>query len=214
MLYEEISRVAEENDFSQTLKALPFAREKHEGQFRAGSEKLPYIWHPLMTAWSGACLGILEDEILAAALLHDVCEDCNVQPLELPAGKEVREAVRILTREAPPYRFTKEAQDKYYAGIAGNRIASVVKLLDRCNNVSTMSEAFPMERMIRYAHDTVERVYPLFDAALSLNPEYRDQILLIRYHMSSVLGLVPGKEQLCSEKAPVPVPAKKTHEKT
>jgi GTP pyrophosphokinase len=48
-----------------------------------------------------ASLGLEEDELLAAALLHDVCEDCGVTPEELPAGERVQQIVKLLTKTYP-----------------------------------------------------------------------------------------------------------------
>ena len=75
-------------------------------------------------------LGLEDDDLLSACLLHDVCEDCGVKPEELPVSDAAKEAVRLLTK---PEIFEKTDKDEtaYYNGIAGNRIATMVKLLDR-----------------------------------------------------------------------------------
>lgn len=61
--------------------ALIFAAQAHKGQKRK-LENYPYILHPIHVA---AVAGtILPDEnLICAALLHDVIEDCNVQPEEI-----------------------------------------------------------------------------------------------------------------------------------
>ena len=43
-------------------------------------------------------MGLEEDELLAAILLHDVCEDCGVPPGELPVCEEVRRIVALVTK--------------------------------------------------------------------------------------------------------------------
>lgn len=62
-------------------KALLFAADKHEGQYRKGN-RLPYILHPMEVA---AILSSLttDEEILAAGVLHDTVEDAGVTPEEL-----------------------------------------------------------------------------------------------------------------------------------
>ena len=62
-------------------KAICFAAEKHEGQTRKGTD-IPYITHPME---AGAIAATLTDdeEIIAAAVLHDVVEDCGVTGGEL-----------------------------------------------------------------------------------------------------------------------------------
>ena len=74
-------------------------------------------------------LGLEEDDLLSACLLHDVCEDCGVKPEELPVNKETREAVRLLTKPEGFHKTEKEYQT-YYDGISKNRIAIMVKFLD------------------------------------------------------------------------------------
>ncbi|MBO5221836.1 MAG: bifunctional (p)ppGpp synthetase/guanosine-3',5'-bis(diphosphate) 3'-pyrophosphohydrolase [Clostridia bacterium] len=56
-------------------KAIVFATNVHSGQFRKSTD-IPYILHPLEEA---AIVGTMttDDEILAAAVLHDVVEDTD-----------------------------------------------------------------------------------------------------------------------------------------
>ena len=61
-------------------KAYRFAENAHSGQVRLSGE--PFIEHPLQTAIFLAYLK-LDANALAAALLHDVVEDCDVRPEEL-----------------------------------------------------------------------------------------------------------------------------------
>ena len=62
-------------------QAITFAAKAHNNQKRKGSE-LPYIVHP-MEAVSIAATMTDDLEILAAAALHDVVEDCGVTVDEL-----------------------------------------------------------------------------------------------------------------------------------
>ncbi len=58
--------------------ALETARRAHAGQIRSGSGGRPYIEHPLAVAELLAEHGY-DDEVLAAALLHDVVEKSDVE---------------------------------------------------------------------------------------------------------------------------------------
>lgn len=62
-------------------QAIQFAAKAHEGQLRKGS-RTPYIVHP-MEALSIAATMTDDPEVLAAAALHDVAEDCGVTETEL-----------------------------------------------------------------------------------------------------------------------------------
>ena len=176
----------------QTKKALAFAREKHNGQYRKpghSAERIPYIYHPLLLTCHALALGLEDDDLLSACLLHDVCEDCGVEISELPVNDTTREAVRLLTK---PENFGKTDPEyrTYYEGIAGNRIALIVKLLDRCNNISSMATSFTDEHMAEYIKETQEYIHPLMKRARDEYPEYSNQLFLIRYHMNSVLETV------------------------
>lgn len=176
----------------QTKRALAFAREKHNGQYRKpghSDERIPYIYHPLLLTCHALALGLVDDDLLSACLLHDVCEDCGVEISELPVNDATREAVRLLTK---PENFGKTNPEyrTYYEGIAGNRIALIVKLLDRCNNISSMATSFTDEHMAEYIKETQEYIHPLMKRARDEYPEYSNQLFLIRYHMNSVLETV------------------------
>lgn len=54
-------------------KAIAFATEMHAGQFRKGTN-IPYIVHPMEAAAIVATI-TTDDEMLAAAVLHDTLED-------------------------------------------------------------------------------------------------------------------------------------------
>ncbi len=176
----------------QTKRALAFAKEKHDGQYRKpghSDERIPYIYHPLLLTCHALALGLEEDDLLSACLLHDVCEDCGVQPDELPVNDQTREAVRLLTKPET-FGHTGPEYRTYYEGIAGNRIALIVKLLDRCNNISSMATSFTDKRMAEYIKETQEYIHPLMEKARDEYPQYSNQLFLIRYHMNSVLEAI------------------------
>lgn len=190
-LYAYIEEYAQDMQMQQTLRALPFAKKCHEGQVRKGREQIPYIYHPLMVAYQAIALGLDEDSLVAAALLHDVCEDCQVKPEELPVEEDARQIVALLTKDE---RFYHAREAAYYAGISQNGAAVMIKLMDRCNNVSGMTVGFGKEKVISYLQETERWFYPLMDDAKKRYPQYAKQIFLIRYHISSVLETI--KRQL------------------
>lgn len=56
-------------------KAITFATDAHEGQFRKGTER-PFILHPLEV---GNIVSTMteDEEVVSAAILHDTIEDCE-----------------------------------------------------------------------------------------------------------------------------------------
>ena len=190
-MYSRIAVTSELEGLRETSSALRFMKKQHEGQFRKPSlfsdVKVPYIVHPLMMACHAHALGIREDKILATILLHDICEDCGVAPEELPFSEEVREAVRLLSFQVQPGETRADAKKRYYAAIAENRVARIVKILDRCNNISTMASSFTQKKLVAYVDETETYVMPLLEQAKYAIPEYADAFYLLKYHMRSVL---------------------------
>ena len=183
-MYTYVKTYANAKNLYDTAKALPFAREMHKGQVRKGESRIPYIYHPLLVACHGISLGLDDDAMIAAALLHDVCEDCGVEPKDLPVGDVVKEAIALLTKTKG---YDKDA---YFQGISENPIATMVKLLDRCSNVSEMASAFSKEKLVKYIRETEEAFYPLMKKAKEAYPMYANQIFLIRYHIKSVVEAI------------------------
>lgn len=190
-MYSRIAVTSELEGLRETSSALRFMKKQHKGQFRKPSlfsdVRVPYIVHPLMMACHAHALGIREDKILATILLHDVCEDCDVTPEDLPFSEEVREAVRLLSFQVKPGESRSDAKKRYYAAIADNRIARIVKILDRCNNTSTMASSFTQKKLVAYVNETETYVMPMLEQAKYAIPEYADAFYLLKYHMRSVL---------------------------
>lgn len=193
-MYTYVKTYATIKGMAQTLRVLPYVRELHKEQERGGKDHVPYVYHPLMVACHALALGLDEDDLISAALLHDVCEDCGVKPAELPVNEATREAVERLTKDEKYKRDPEAHTQEYYDRIAENRIAVVIKILDRCNNVSGMAAAFSSKRMARYIKETEKWIYPLFRRARIDYPELSNQMFLIKYHMTSVVETV--KRQL------------------
>lgn len=179
-MYTYIKTYASVKKLYQTSKVLPYARELHKGQTRKGKDKVPYIYHPLLISCHALALGLDDDNLISTALLHDVCEDCGVVCGELPVNQETQTAVSLLTR-------TDDHEAQYYERISQNAIATMVKLLDRCNNISSMAAGFSKEKMVEYIKETEKWFYPLLHKAKYEFPMYSNQIFLIKYHMTSVI---------------------------
>ena len=96
-------------------EAIAFAVKAHDGMRRKKSE-VPYILHPMEAA---VIVGTMtaDQELIAAAALHDVVEDADITIEEIEArfGKRVRELVQSETEDKradrPPaetWRIRKE----------------------------------------------------------------------------------------------------------
>ena len=115
-------------------KAAVFAEWAHRGAVRKGT-LIPYITHPLEAAVIVA--SITEDqEIIAAALLHDVMEDAGVskERLEAEFGSRVAELVAAETEDK-----TKSWKERKSTTLAHLKTASrdekLVVLGDKLSNI-------------------------------------------------------------------------------
>ncbi len=170
-----------------TLKAVDYATEAHAGQKRKRSV-VPYIYHPLILACHALSMDITEDEIIAACLLHDVVEDCGRRPEDLPVSDEIREIVILLTHEKTTDENRDEVMDNYYKGILSNPKAALVKCLDRCNNMTTMSWGLSRDRIFRMIKET-EEYYPALIKVIKSTPEYNSAAWLLNYQIESMLDI-------------------------
>lgn len=188
-MYRFIRTYAQSNGAVNTAAALPYAKKMHAGQYRKGNGKVPYIYHPLVVACHSLALGLNEDELIASCLLHDVCEDCKdeagnrIKPEDLPVNEVVQETVKLVTKPEEKYPGW---ESEYYSSISKNRLAVIVKVLDRCNNISMMATGFSKNKMKEYILETEKYVMPLVDI---LKKQYEDTCynaaFLIKYQMLS-----------------------------
>ena len=185
-LYGMIEAVAKERGLAQTLAALPLMRDKHEGQPRRGMlGNEPYIVHPLTMARHALAMGLADDDILAALLLHDVVEDTDARLDDLPVNDRVREAVRLVSINSypGPKDMVKPA---YYAAIALDPLASLVKCIDRCNNLCCMADSFSYPKMAKYVIETETYVMPLLDV-IGREDAWPAPAWLLRYQLHTAL---------------------------
>lgn len=71
------------------LDALAFAAERHKKQTRKGIGNVPYINHPIEVSRILSRFGETNDDLLIAALLHDVIEDTTNNEHEIKELSEV-----------------------------------------------------------------------------------------------------------------------------
>ena len=53
--------------------------------------------HPLTMVCHVLSMGLADDDVLAAALAHDIVEDAHMDLAEFPIGERAREAVRLVS---------------------------------------------------------------------------------------------------------------------
>jgi GTP pyrophosphokinase len=154
------------------VKAYDYAEQKHAGQLRKTGE--PYFIHPVNVALILTGLQ-LDATTLSAALLHDVCEDCDV-PIATIAqefGDEVAALVDgvtklkslsmpVLEEKTKPGTREHQAENlrKLLIAMAKDLRVVFIKIADRLHNMETLSALKP-EKQYAIARETMDIYVPL-----------------------------------------------------
>jgi guanosine-3',5'-bis(diphosphate) 3'-pyrophosphohydrolase len=167
LVAELIAHVEEYNpgvDRDLVGRAFQAAAAAHEGQLRRSGE--PFIKHPWGVAKICAELR-LDEQTIAAALLHDVVEDTGseLEHLRIDFGNEIAElvdGVTKLTRIQFQSREQAEAENyrKMIVAMAQDVRVILIKLADRLHNLRTI-EYLGKQKQVQKAKETLEVYAPL-----------------------------------------------------
>lgn len=163
------------------LKAFYLADNAHAGQTRKSGE--PYIEHPMSVAELLWHQGIKEDEIIAAAILHDTIEDTSLTLSEIYNeinSATLFQAVDLLSKKS---NYDNET---YYKGILNNRIAAIVKIADRAHNIMTMGP-FSIEKKKKYIEETEQFSLPLLKECEYKYTEFSEALHMFEFMYKETL---------------------------
>jgi guanosine-3',5'-bis(diphosphate) 3'-pyrophosphohydrolase len=163
-LLAEVSSYNPDVDRELLVRAFVFAAKAHEGQQRRSGED--FIHHPFSAAKICAELR-LDDETIAAALLHDVVEDSGVTVEEVREefGDEIAQLVEGVTK-LTGIRFQSrehaEAENyrKMILAMAQDVRVILIKLADRLHNMRTV-EYWGRQKQVQKARETLDVYGPL-----------------------------------------------------
>lgn len=166
--------------FDRAVKAVNLAEELHKNTFRKSGE--PYISHPCRITNALISLGINDEDILIGSMLHDVLEDTDVTEEVLSGyfGEDATRIIKLVTKEKGV------SIDNYYKNISECKKATIVKIADRCHNVSTMY-FFNEEKMKEYIEETEKYVLPMCTFMCNECPEVADYLYTMKYQIESIL---------------------------
>lgn len=130
---------------NKLVSALAFAAHKHRNQRRKDAAASPYINHPIALADLLANeVGIDDERVLVAAILHDTLEDTEttVQELTREFGQEIADIVfEVSDDKAQSKAERKQAQIDHAPSIS--RRAKLVKLADKTCNLRDVANRPP-----------------------------------------------------------------------
>lgn len=124
-------------------KAKRFAEKAHKGQERKYN-KQPYIVHPERVSQQISLHPHCTGEMIAAAFLHDVVEDCGVSLSTIRAefGNQIADLVGWLTnpsKGSTAPRAERKKLDREHISRAPLE-AKLIKIVDRLDNISDLCD--------------------------------------------------------------------------
>lgn len=178
------SQIKKKVNSSLVVKAFEIANDLHGSQLRKDGK--PYISHPLEVALILAKQGFDED-VICAALLHDVVEDCNytVDNIRENFNDNVAnlvDAVSAIDKNNYEYNSDEIYEDENFVKISAeeqtfkklisigkkNPLAFCIKFADRLHNLRTIS-IFDRSKQLEKVRETEKWILPI---AKNLGSEY------------------------------------------
>jgi guanosine-3',5'-bis(diphosphate) 3'-pyrophosphohydrolase len=163
-LIAQVEAYSPDVDKELLRRAFETAERAHEGQTRRSGEE--FIHHPFGVARICAELH-LDEQTVAAALLHDVVEDTGIELDEIKSefGPEITqlvEGVTKLTRISFQSREQAEAENyrKMIVAMAQDVRVILIKLADRLHNMRAI-EYQTKQKQAQKARETLEVYAPL-----------------------------------------------------
>lgn len=145
-------------------KAYEFANEKHSGQYRKSGE--PYIIHILHVGYILANLRV-SPVTIAAGLLHDTIEDCDVTKEQLSEefSEEIATLVESVTKIGniefvDEKEYLAENHRKIFIAMAKDVRVIFIKLVDRLHNMRTLQFQSP-EKQKSISAETLDVYAPI-----------------------------------------------------
>ena len=145
-------------------RAYDVAEEMHQGQIRKSGE--PYLTHPMAVAEILADLG-MDEETIAAGLLHDVVEDTSytMEEMQRDFGEEVADLVDGVTKLGALKFESKEERQaenlrKMFLAMSKDIRVLIIKLSDRLHNLRTINY-MTHEKIVEKCQETLDIYAPL-----------------------------------------------------
>lgn len=148
------------DEYKKIDKAYEIAKHAFRNKKRDTGER--YFEHLRSVALIIMChLQIYDVDIICAALLHDIVEDCEdwtVDRIKSEFGERVAKLVEQVTNPDEKYFESKEEMLEYLHNRQRNmcREAVIIKLADRFHNMFTLWEPVRLEKIQRKLQETKE----------------------------------------------------------
>lgn len=141
------------------LEAVQFAVRKHDGQYRKGEGRIPFVTHPIAVAKTLIAHGVRCDVTAVAAILHDVVEDTDatLDDVEMRFGKDVACVVAEVTDDPGLETSAERKQAQIEKAPNWTHRAKLVKIGDKiCNMIDLIHNppGWGRKAVIRYVENS------------------------------------------------------------
>ena len=172
------------------FKALAFSAKKHTKQRRKDLDQSPYINHPIALANILSKRGIVDENVLCAAILHDTIEDTETTEKELAEefGKKITSIVLEVTDDKNLEKSVRKQKQIEHAATISHE-AKLVKLADKIANLTDILDSPPsdwsMERKNEYFQWAKVVVNNLRGTHSSLEKDF-DSLVMAQEYISAL----------------------------
>ena len=186
-------------------EASEFAAKAHEGQVRKGTKK-PYIVHPMEVAEIVA--GMTKDEeVIAAAVLHDTIEDCAGVTEEVLRSRFGERVASLVAGESEDKSKTwEERKGTTIRHLkTESRELQMIALADKLSNMRDIDRDYPvlgenlwMQFRMHSKHAIgcyYKGVMEALDGAFHDVPAYQEYCRLVKKHFGDAQASLEWKEE-------------------
>jgi len=148
---------------------------------------------------------MFKEETIAVVMLHDLIEDYDITIAQVASDLDLPDVVcKGVISVTKPKDFNKkdpQQQAQYFLGISEDPIGSIVKGVDRINNLGSMRGTFSLHGQRKYIEEAEMLFLPMLKSARRKFPEQECAYEIIKFVLNSQLSLlkeVVEYERLCN----------------
>ncbi len=148
-----------------------------------------YYNHCVDVANTLISFGITDEDVICAALLHDIIEDVEGYrriTIERMFNENIARLVMLVTKEHGVDYKQPEAITRYIEGILSDMNAAAIKTADRMHNMMTLEEK-SFEARYRKAMETKTYYLPFFKQSRYMYPRYENLFYAARAEIEPLI---------------------------
>lgn len=184
--YRQENKAKFGENFNKSLDFVVHNMNKQAGYARKSGED--YYYHCINVANILQNAGLVEEDLLCTALLHDCMEDlpnCTEQDIAKITNTQVAHSVSLLTKQKNIDYHTGDNLTNYLQNILSDQNATLVKIADRMHNLSTLKN-YSQEKIIAKYHETKAYFLPFVEEAISLYPQAHNFLIEAKNYFESL----------------------------